>query len=528
MSPGQMQGFSQSIVAVSLFASNILFWRQSGYFDAAAEEKPLLHTWSLAVEEQYYLLFPVFLIIASRFGKDRVFWMIVIMAAISLTLSEWGWRNKPDANFYLAPSRVWELFAGSISAFIVQRQGVKKNNALALFGLGAILFAIVAYDESTPFPSAYALVPVLGVVLIILYADADTIAAKVLSAKTFVGIGLISYSAYLWHQPLFAFARIRSLDHPPAYLMMALSLLSLALAYLSWKYIETPFRQKTKLQRKHIFTLSFIGLIAFTSFGVIGHQSNGFTERFNPGELKLFQSATGSPLRHTCHFPQTNDALKREACTYYSGKATIAVVGNSHGTELAYALANALKDHGRSIVHHTMSGCNHNYRKSDEADSICYAWHENVVRSLINNSDIETVVLSYRNESYIHVDAYRQSLLQLADTLILAGKRVILVLQAPLPGAHIDKYIMSSSTGDGADIKGLSRSEWGDIYNDKNKLLQSLHRNVEIIDPTSLLCDADNCYVTRNGIALYFDYNHLSVHGAAIVADHIVKKLQQK
>ena len=167
MLPIQMKDFSQSLVAVSLFASNVLFWRKSGYFDAAAEEKPLLHTWSLAVEEQYYVLFPIFLILAWRFGKNRVFWMIVVMAAISLLLSEWGWRNKATANFYLAPTRAWELFAGSIAAFIVQKNGVQKNNFLALLGLAAIIFSIFAYDESTPFPSVYALVPVLGVVLLV-------------------------------------------------------------------------------------------------------------------------------------------------------------------------------------------------------------------------------------------------------------------------------------------------------------------------------------------------------------------------
>src|SRR6056300_1366961 len=223
MLPYQMKDFSQSLVAVSLFAANVLFWRESGYFDAAAEEKPLLHTWSLAVEEQYYVLFPIFLVLAWRFGNVRVFWVIVVMAAISLLLSEWGWRNKATANFYLAPTRAWELFAGSIAAFIVQKQGIQKNNHLATLGLAAIVFSIFFYDETTPLPSVYALVPVLGVVLLVLYADKATFAAKLLSMKGFVGIGLISYSAYLWHQPLFAFARIRSLEHPSLPIMSAVS-----------------------------------------------------------------------------------------------------------------------------------------------------------------------------------------------------------------------------------------------------------------------------------------------------------------
>lgn len=165
--PSQMKDFLQSLVAVSFFASNILFWRESGYFDAAAEEKPLLHTWSLAVEEQYYVLFPLFLILTWNFGKNRVFWMIVVMATISLIMSEWGWRNHPTANFYLAPTRAWELFAGSLAAFVVQKRGVQKCNLLSSFGLIAIIFSIFVYDESTPFPSVYTIVPVLGVFLLV-------------------------------------------------------------------------------------------------------------------------------------------------------------------------------------------------------------------------------------------------------------------------------------------------------------------------------------------------------------------------
>ena len=153
--PSQMIDFSNSLIAVTLFVSNILFWKETGYFAAAAEEKPLLHTWSLAVEEQYYLIFPIFLLLIFRFSKNKVFWIIFIIAIVSLTLSEWGWRNKPSANFYLAPTRIWELLIGSISAFIIQDKGVQKNNILAFFGLLAILLSIFLYDENTPFSSLH-------------------------------------------------------------------------------------------------------------------------------------------------------------------------------------------------------------------------------------------------------------------------------------------------------------------------------------------------------------------------------------
>ena len=131
MLPSQMKDFSQSLVAVSLFSSNFLFVQESGYFAAAAEKMPLLHTWSLAVEEQYYVLFPIFFILAWPFGKSRVFCMIVIIAAFSLALSEWGWRNSATANFYLAPTRAWELLAGSvISPFLT---GCIRRTYAAIF-----------------------------------------------------------------------------------------------------------------------------------------------------------------------------------------------------------------------------------------------------------------------------------------------------------------------------------------------------------------------------------------------------------
>ena len=329
MYASQMKDFSQSLVAVSLFASNVLFWRETGYFDTAAEEKPLLHTWSLAVEEQYYVLFPIFLILAWRFGKNRVFWMIVAMAAISLLLSEWGWRNKATANFFLAPTRAWELFAGSIAAFVVQKQGVQKNNALALVGLAAIIFSIFFYDETTPFPSVYALVPVLGVVLLVLYADNETFAAKLLSTKAFVGIGLISYSAYLWHQPLFAFARILSDKQPTTSIMSALAVTSVILAFLSWRFVEKPFRLSHVVTRAQVFFASLIGIGFFIAVGLFGHYKDGFS--VNSSVISIVDTST---LSHT--------------------NLPIYVIGDSHAEHLISGLEILNKG---AVVNMSSSGC---------------------------------------------------------------------------------------------------------------------------------------------------------------------------
>ena len=262
--------FGNGLLGVTFFISNIIFWQQEeGYFDEAAELNPLLHTWSLSVEEQYYLLFPIFLILAWRFGKQKVFWMIVALLIFSLLLSEWGWRNRATANFYLAPTRAWELLVGSVGSFIVQRNGVQKNNTLALLGLAAIIFSIFAYDQSTPFPSIYGSVPVLGVVLIILFANNDTIVCKLLSKRAFVGVGLISYSAYLWHQPLFAFTRIYTNKlHLSLELSLALIFATLVIAFLSWKFIEIPFRSKAQVSRRLLFVAISAAFILMVLIGL--------------------------------------------------------------------------------------------------------------------------------------------------------------------------------------------------------------------------------------------------------------------
>lgn len=352
MLPNQMKDFSQSLIAVSLFASNIFFWKQSGYFDAVSEEKPLLHTWSLAIEEQYYFLFPIFLLLSWRFGKNKVFWLIVAMAACSLLLSEWGWRNKASANFYLAPTRVWELFAGSIAAFIVQKRATQKNDTLSVLGFAAIIFSIFAYDEFTPFPSVYTLVPVVGAVLIVLFAEKETLVAKLLSTKVFVGIGLISYSAYLWHQPLFAFARVTLANEASLSLMLLLSMLSLTLAYFSWNFIEKPFRsaEKGTFSRNHIFLLSSISISAMLFFGFSGYKTNGFEElmleyKFTGQErtqAKLVFEAINYDMYNEmaskeCHLWARNtnllDINKLNKCRKLHGKA-IVVLGDSHAMNL--------------------------------------------------------------------------------------------------------------------------------------------------------------------------------------------------
>lgn len=339
--PSDFKDYSESLFYVVIFVSNIYFWRDSNYFSQAAELNPLLHTWSLAVEEQFYVVFPLFLILAWRYGKHRVFWMIVVMAAISFLLSEWGWRNTETANFYLAPTRAWELFAGSIAAFIVQKQGVQKNNLLALIGISAIVFSVFSYDETTPFPSAFALVPVIGVVLLLLYADKETLTGKLLGTKALVGVGLISYSAYLWHQPLFALYRQKYSIDLDFFVQSFLIGITFCLAIFSWKFIEKPFRDKT-FSRKIIFTSSFLAGLTLIAISSMIFTTNGASYRFDliPKPVPW--------VNVKCHGIKKIAQLEKpiEECLGASPspvKGDIYLLGDSHAAQLTFALEDVAK-----------------------------------------------------------------------------------------------------------------------------------------------------------------------------------------
>ncbi len=284
--PQDMKSFSQSLVAVSVFASNILFWRTSGYFDTATELKPLIHTWSLAVEEQYYVLFPLFMLIAWKLGKRWTVGILAVLAAISLGFAQWGAYAKPAFTFYMLPTRAWELLIGAFVAFYYSEHNIKKHKYWAselgsLLGFVLIGYATFSYNEKTPFPSIYALVPTIGAALIIVFATNKTLIGKLLSTKPFLWIGLISYSAYLWHQPLFAFARQRSLEEPSQALLAVLAISTLPLAYLTWRFVERPFRNKHSISRRTVFVVAFCVSAVFIVIGWFGHITKGYFDRQN-------------------------------------------------------------------------------------------------------------------------------------------------------------------------------------------------------------------------------------------------------
>nr|WP_167591578.1 acyltransferase family protein [Jiella endophytica] len=282
MDPGEIERYSKSVLSVATFWSNIRFWQESGYFDTAGELKPLLHTWSLAVEEQYYILFPPFLALVWRFGRRFLLPVLIACFVVSLAISEWAAHFDPAFGFYWLPARAFELGIGVFAALYLKRRqfpaSLRTRNAVSLSGVALIVLAIFLYDAETPFPGLAALFPTLGAGFVILAATPGTIVHRLLSARPLVGIGLISYSAYLWHQPLFAFARIAANGEPAQRVMALLAVASLALAVLSWRFIEQPFRSRNLIGRSAIFRLAATAATVFIALGATGMANGGYRD----------------------------------------------------------------------------------------------------------------------------------------------------------------------------------------------------------------------------------------------------------
>lgn len=554
MLPNQMKDFSKSLISVSLFVSNIMFWRESGYFEAAAEEKPLLHTWSLAVEEQYYVLFPLFLLLAWRFGKDKVFWMIVLFAAISLMLSEWGWRNLAIANFYLAPTRAWELFAGSLAAFLVQRNGVQKNDALSLIGLASIIFSIFVYDKNTPFPSVYALAPVLGVVLLILYADKDTFTAKLLSFKPLVGIGLISYSAYLWHQPLFAFARIRLSEKPSDSIMLILSAASIALAYITWKYVETPCRTKNLIGTKIIYVSFCLCTAFFVAFGLAGHQNDGFRKRVDVPDT-VYTSLERSERQSECFGSAIANRSKDWYCTIGLPMQSVdyMVFGDSHALSILPAIDEALINVSKGGYFVGVSGClpflGVYALRTQPMEDGCHNLNSKVY-DFVARSNISKIFLVARwtyytdggyngdDFSYIALEknasrtkdvsrqAFKAGLHKTLEEYKKIGVDIVIVSQIPQQKqTPIRLYSESVHLGKKLEDISIKVSEHQALQTYVNNVFKE--SDVEVIDFTSVLCGSESCVVGTPEESFYYDDDHLSLKGSKKLVSAIVDYLEQ-
>lgn len=540
--PTDMKSFSQSLIAVSGFASNILFYSNTGYFDTAAEWKPLLHTWSLAVEEQYYLFFPLILMFTGKLGQRWLLATLVILAGASLAYAHWSVTHNPAAGFYLLPARAWELLIGAFVAFYLSSEDRHQfsntiNQLGSITGLMMIVYAIFVFDKHTPVPSIYTLVPTIGAALIILFAKPETIAAKVLSNRLFVGIGLISYSAYLWHWPLFVFARHQKIPAVPGEMMLGiLALAALLLGFISWKFIENPFRKRERISRKSIFVGSASCIVFFVVIGVIGHKTNGFSNRI--------PNVSGIPaidFPSLCFYqPDLNDALVAGT------QGLLCWIGDDAGEKKALLVGDSFagsyepfwnfvgKKSGLHINAITTNYCVTSLTQDWTGPEHFKAKNQCMLNRqyFADNAGRFDVVIFAGN----WMDYSTKNIMQgVVDAVTYAAARSKLVIIMAAPKAFdfnpIDAYNKSLLEKTEFDITQIL-SEKDIAQTTANLLLDELakqHTNVLYIDRQSMFnVDGVESDVTREKIPFSFDGYHISTYGSLSAAEAFLQSQKYK
>jgi len=576
MLPEDMHAFSATVLSIGLFASNFVFYMQSGYFDQAAELKPLLHTWSLAVEEQFYILFPLLLLLLHRYGRRIIFLSFVLLFFTSLFLAQaggnfeprhslhdagWSWYNQPSWGFYLLPARAWELLLGAIIAFwqfhhspprLLTNPVVAETGGIA--GLVLILYAILAFDKTTPFPSVYTLVPTVGTAMVIVFARDGTIIHRLLSLRVMVGLGLISYSLYLWHYPLFAFARIWSLDAPGLPVFLALTAVSLVLAYLTWRWVEQPFRNRNAIELRTVVYSSAVAASLLAIFFSADRFTKGFQYRFPKGEFLTFNREI---FQNRCRRDKSEDWSA--ACRYGKGEPDVAIIGDSHARSLVRHLGHALGQKGTAVLDMHVAGCapvrnflrlytGDRCRRQDDAfDYLRQADHiKNVVivtrwatKFEITRFDNEEgglelgdpTILFPNKDRMEHpislADALKASVRELLDD----GKLVIIVYPIPEAGWDVPNY-MAKLKRRGVLNDDITTSYA--VFRKRNRqavaALDTIgeHPNLHRVYPSTRFCNTlreGRCMASIEMKALYGDTNHLSHQGAAMVVEDIVAKM---
>ena len=540
MAPSQLKEFGGSSISAIFFVSNLFFLKHSSYFDAASEEMPLLHTWSLAVEEQYYIIFPIFILLTWRFGFKAVFSLVIMGFLLSLGLSEYGWRNHNTANFFLIPFRAWEILAGSICAFILfKREEIKQHQVLPLLGLAMIIASMFVYDEKTPFPSLYTLLPVIGASLIILFCTANSLVGRLLTLKPMVFIGLISYSAYLWHQPLLAFYRIRFGDDFSLLLKLAILLLSFVVAYFSWRYIETPFRTKAAAakdkKQPRVFWVSSTAMSVLAAGGLVLFLNNGFPERHSVNNQKMValehQVRNNYGLSPNCQSFNLSDHCKT------TQEPEVLLWGDSFAMHLGGALVSA--DEDIKLIQLTQNSCPplidfSILRPNKKGAESCISFNRNVLSFIAKTPSIKKVIISSQiaylvdqkaianNGELVSADQdeISQKFLNTASKVNELGREVLFVSPTPANGRDLGKCVFRKKMfGGDLDDCSFRRSDYSDDARRAFRVTDNIKKHVNTLLLSELICDDNDCATSHNGVPLYRDSGHLSYEGAKIIGE---------
>ena len=515
--PDAYRDFGGSLAATALFASNFYFWSQSDYFSTAAESLPLLHTWSLAIEEQFYLLLPLLLMALHRRGLAQLRWLIAALALASLLLGEMQLRSQQaDAAFYLLPARAWELLLGSLLALgaVPVAKSRLLRELLGAAGLALILYAGLRYTDGTPFPGLAALLPCVGAALIIHSgAGGGTWTARLLSLRPVVFVGLISYSLYLWHWPLIVLYQQGLFGDFLKPQKLALLAASLALAVLSWRYVEQPFRRPATAASgpgRQVFAAGLLLLLVATAGGAL-LQLRGLPQRFPDEVLELaaFEGRRSQFRTGQCFISEGTAAtasFDRDACLAGSGpQPKLLLLGDSHAAHYWIGLADTLQ--GVQVQQATASGCKPGLPLTGARR--CTELIGPLLQDYIPGAKLDAILLAgrWQQEDIAPLLNLVRSLRTHSPRIIVLGP--ISEYWQPLP----QLLAIARLRQDPLLPQRMLRP--GPFAIDRQMAKRLAAEGVEYLSPISLLCPSGTCrQLAPNGDPLQFDYGHLTRSGS--------------
>lgn len=524
--PNDYGDLGASAIAQQLIVSNFYFWRTTGYFDGPAELKPLLHTWSLSVEEQFYLVYPILLLLLNRWCQRWTMAVLGLGAVGSLLVSEYGVRHHAGATFYLMPTRGWEFLVGGLVWFAPRpaRCGTRLLESISWLSLFTIILAGCLFNRTLPFPGLAALVPCVAAgLLIYVNGVVRTWAASILAARPVVFIGLISYSLYLWHWPVLVYARYCYGSEWTSGGKLVLLLVTFVLAVVSWRYVETPLRKRSGVDPNGLAVfgtaLSVLSVVMLVGWLVI--VNDGFPQRF-PREASAYLQ-----VARTEHYLEMSESqiVEGKIPTWPVGegvKPAVLVWGDSHAMSIMPGVVGACEELGLvcgQVTHSNTppllgfeSGELHSGQQSPSFND--------AVLSYIERESIAVVVLSASWARYAELDTFERAMRRTVSRLVELGVRVVIVKDYPC-GEELSprRVLLRSLAGEDPKRIGMRLVDHQRLNARADKILDEQESElVRVVDPAPYFVDREGfCRAERSGQPLYYDAGHLTRAGGALL-----------
>lgn len=542
LSPIHRMEYGKSIIAIVFFVSNIFFYNSINYFNQENEYNPLLNTWSLSVEEQYYLLYPLIIFFIIKHARRYLDYLLILLFVISLIYSQYCGELESKANFYLLPSRVWELMLGGILAYYERKKVITFRFTPIILPIIALLCICAScwyFDKFTISPGYITLVPLFGVAIIIWYCGGNDPITKILSLRPVVFLGKISYSLYLWHWPIFVFFSIaypRSNSVIDKIILIAVSLL---LAILSWRYLESPCRNVKSVKLKPLIIIVITINLCLVIIGCVIVKYRGFPKTNVPAQI-LSSLKRKQPSDSCVYFKNTDEMYWYCKIGTNTGEPPLfALLGDSHAQDSITPLMYATEITNSYGVASTGSGCTAllGFDIRGFAKKQCSGINEKMYQ-LVKDQHIKNVILiSAWNHEYIangvNLRRVAEGLQYTVEQYSKIGVDMYVVLQTPkqliLPYYLYNSVFRSPKEYENYMLQKLSTSK--PEYLQQSKQFKEICHTIKdphfhIIDFSDLFCNDTTCPVGTLSESYYSDYNHLSEVGGLRMKDKYISLVQ--